>query len=266
MLILILIACVSAQSLPEAIVIEPIPRTSTDPKLIGHPPCGSSTKGKSHLLSDPGSLNPVSWIVRSPSLTGNCTLRISHGTDFTIYETLFPTDKSADETGKFPCGRVANSTEFKIVVFPTKLICDLCTLQWIWETEKGTHYQCVDVEISESAQSNCFGKCLNGGVCLDKECQCVQGYTGQFCGKSTTDEESGVNHLGFFVVFVVLLLVAGGLGLFVYWQVHNSRIPRTEELFLKRHMNWCMRGRDEDLERIDNNGVIISEERYKANV
>ncbi|CAG9319667.1 unnamed protein product [Blepharisma stoltei] len=265
MLYFLLVSIVSAETNPEAIIIEPLPRVDSQPSLIGHPPCGSSTKGKSHLLSDPGSLNPISWLVKTPSPTGNCTLRLSHGTDYSIYETLLPTDNSANSTGYFPCGRKASSTEFKIVVFPSKIICDLCTLQWIWETEKGTHYQCIDVEISNTVQSSCFGKCLNGGVCVDKECQCVQGYSGQFCQK-TAEEAEGVNHLEIFAVFVVLLLLAGILGLVVYWQVHHSQIPRSEELFLKRHMGWCMRGRNEDLERIDRQGTVISEERYKANV
>ncbi|CAG9326276.1 unnamed protein product [Blepharisma stoltei] len=265
MIYFLLVSIVSAETNPEAIIIEPLPRADSQPALIGHPPCGSSTKGKSHLLSDPGSLNPISWVVRTPSQAGNCTLRLSHGTDYSIYETLIPIDNSADASGYFPCGRQAK-TEFKIVPFPTKIICDLCTLQWIWETEKGIHYQCIDVEIASNAQSPCSGKCLNGGVCVDKECQCVQGFSGQFCQNTKTGEGEGVNHLGIFTVFVVLLLLAGALGLVVYWQVHHSQIPRSEELFLKRHMGWCMRGRNEDLERIDRQGTVISEERYKANV
>jgi hypothetical protein len=37
--------------------------------------------------------------------------------------------------------------------------------------------------------SACFGKCLNGGVCANGECVCIDNYKGTFC------EEYGNYHI-----------------------------------------------------------------------
>lgn len=73
---------------PEAFVVQPLPRSNS---LTKSPPCGGAPKGKSHLLSEPGSFNPISWQILTPSL-GKCSVRLSYGTDVSNYHTLIPTD------------------------------------------------------------------------------------------------------------------------------------------------------------------------------
>jgi len=248
---------------PSASLVQPVPRENTPSGLMSHPPCSNIPKGKSHMLAEPGSLVPITWVVHSESPKANCSFRIAYS-DFSNFHTIWPTDKSADERGFFACTRTPNSTEHKVFEFP-EMICDLCTLQWVWETQEGTVYQCSDLEISGRLESPCFEKCQNGGVCTDNQCLCPKGYYGEYCEKQVEEEE----HVHFFTVFmvlVVLLVVTGLLGFLVYYQAQHWQIPRTEELFLKRYMPWCLANRDPSVARIDQNQEVSSERRYWQNV
>ena len=57
---------------PSAIMLYPVPRLHTKHDLKDVEPCGGMAKGKSHLLSEPGSLNPISWMVKSADGDGIC--------------------------------------------------------------------------------------------------------------------------------------------------------------------------------------------------
>ena len=88
-------------------------------------------KGLSHLLAEPGSLNPISWKIDVPDATATCTIRMSNENDFGNFTTLLPTDGTADSKGVFPCGREKIYSETKNVIFP-EYTCDECTLQWFF--------------------------------------------------------------------------------------------------------------------------------------
>ena len=112
---------------PRAILTYPVPRLHTKHDLKDVEPCGGMSQGKAHVLSEPGSLNPISWMVEAAHTEGLCMIRLSDGHEQGTYTTLFPTDGSADKFGNFPCGREVSYTETKDVIFPD-FFCDSCTL------------------------------------------------------------------------------------------------------------------------------------------
>lgn len=95
--------------------------------------------------------------------------------------TVYPIDKSADETGYFPCGRTQTGFEAKEIRFPEDLTCDQCILQVEWATERGKIETCADVFISGAQMPECFGKCLNGGICSNGLCSCPDNFEGTNC-------------------------------------------------------------------------------------
>lgn len=257
--LLLLFACVAADvipALPESILVQPIPRNNTNSTVANKPPCGGVAKGLSHTLAEPGSINPIAWSVKTASDLGNCTIRLSH-TDFSHFKTIVPVDVEADSDGKFACGRGATYMEKHDIEFPSDFTCDECTLQWSWETEAGTYFQCVDVQISKGAVSACFGKCRNGGACVNDQCLCVLEYTGQYC-ESLVEAEVSSDFFSVFVLFLVvlliLILVAGGTFLYV----QNVRLSRGNHLFFMRYLPWCMKNRNSDLNYWNDDGVVQS--------
>lgn len=94
---------------------------------------------------------------------------------------LHPIDGTSDESGAFPCGRVDAPFEAKEVRFPFDLNCDSCILQMEWRTEHGKINTCADVSVSGAEVSECFGKCLNGGICSNGACSCAEDFEGSNC-------------------------------------------------------------------------------------
>lgn len=58
---------------------------------------------------------------------------------------LYPLDKSADNTGLFPCGLESGAVEMKTVNMPKNLKCNNCILQLSWRTSSDVYYTCSDV-------------------------------------------------------------------------------------------------------------------------
>ena len=115
---------------PAGSVLDPQAREGTDPGLMNTGPCGAREKGKVHYMSQPLQRNSISWKTIHHSKQGNCTLRLGPGIDETFerdYKLLIPIDGSADDTGRFPCGRISGIVESKVVIFPN-VTCDDCTL------------------------------------------------------------------------------------------------------------------------------------------
>lgn len=255
-LLAFILAVVAADSLPpEAVLVQPIPRNNTSSTTVDKAPCGGVPKGLSHTLAEPGSINPIAWSVKHPSVVGNCTVRLSH-TDFSQFKVIYPIDTSTTPDGKFSCGREAIYIEKHNVEFPDSFTCDECTLQWMWETEIGTFYQCVDVQISKGAVSACFGKCKNGGACVNDQCQCVTEYTGTYCETLIVPDSGSSSLLSVFLLFVIVLLIllAVAAGTFAY--INKYRMSRSNYLLVKRHMPWCLT--NPSVEYLDNQGGVHS--------
>lgn len=79
--------------------------------------------GKSHLLEEPGSIQPISWHIFTPAENGRCQIALIDNLDYNFREVLPPTDGSADEDGWFPCGNKVVYSETVDVVFP-ELLCE----------------------------------------------------------------------------------------------------------------------------------------------
>lgn len=228
----------------ESILVAPIPRNKTNARTIGYPPCGGAAKGPVHSLAEPGSINPVAWSVRTPSAAGFCSIRLSRGLDFDNSQPLSPIGVSTTN-GKFPCGRNETYLERVTVEFPKDFTCDECTLQWTWETEVGSVYQCVDVQISTGGQSACFGKCKNGGACINDLCLCPTGYMGFYC-ESEESILAASSVLSVFLLFTLVLLVLLIVAAATYFYVNKYRISRSAYLFFKRYQPWCLKNPDLD--------------------
>lgn len=233
-MIFLLAVLVSCQAVPDAYLVQPLPREKMT--LTTSPPCGGVPKGHSHLLSEPGSLNPISWKIITPA-SGKCSVKLSYGTDFATYHTLISTDNSTDSFGWFTCGETVG-LHTKVFQFPAGVTCDACTLQWIWENNLGTYYECIDIEITGGKDSACYGKCKNEGYCSDGLCVCAQGWTGTFCELDTAVEP--VHILRMFILFMVLLCIVGVLSYLIWIRAHGGNMTETEKLLFFRRMRFCL--------------------------
>lgn len=229
-MILSFLYILSVESRPDAFIVQPLPRDQMS-SLTVSPPCGGIPKGKSHMLSQPGSYNPISWQIIVPS-AGNCSLKIIFGNDYSQQHTLIPTDNSTDSSGFFPCGS-SEGIFSKIFKFPIDVSCDSCTLQWVWENNVGTYYQCSDIEILEDIDAACYGKCQNQGYCSEGLCVCKEGFVGTFCEIDSTADK--VNILALFISFMVLVSIASCLLMSLYWRMNMSKPSFTE----KRCFEMC---------------------------
>ena len=234
-MIYLLFSLISCEAAPEAYIVQPLPRENMNYLTIS-PPCGGVIKGRSHLLSEPGSLNPISWKIVTPS-AGKCSIQLSYGTDFSLYHTLIPIDNSTDSMGWFPCGS-QEGLESKIFQFPPGVTCDSCTLQWIWQNKVATYYQCIDVEITGGKDVACYGKCKNGGFCSDGLCICQDGWVGTYCEHDEAAEP--VHILRLFIAFAILLLIIGLLVFLIWSRANGKNMTDTEKLLFFRKLRFCL--------------------------
>mmetsp|Transcript_32936 Transcript_32936/g.50365 ORF Transcript_32936/g.50365 Transcript_32936/m.50365 type:complete len:136 (+) Transcript_32936:198-605(+) len=91
-------------------------------------PCGGAKLGRVHFDAESGTRMNVLWRTVHPDLKGNCTIRLSDGLNEKLVDVMHPADGSADDSGKFPCGRIQNVIEGKEIKLPKNFSCDSCTL------------------------------------------------------------------------------------------------------------------------------------------
>lgn len=118
-------------------MITPEPREEFLSGLTPQGFCGGYKSGSTHYEGLQGGRTLVGWRVTSPSVKGNCTIRIGNSPNEDKMILLRPLDGSADENGYFLCGRQETSFEGKEVRLPRDISCDSCILEIIWKTEKG---------------------------------------------------------------------------------------------------------------------------------
>jgi len=68
-------------------------------------PCEGVHAEKVHFMSTPASRNFIMWDIAYPAEDANCTVLFGTSPKLHDFTTLYPLDNSADEYGKFPCGR-----------------------------------------------------------------------------------------------------------------------------------------------------------------
>ena len=206
---------------------------------VNKKPCGGTSLGKVHYETTPGSRNLIGWKVKKASPTGTCVLRVGDDPRDTTLEVLKLTDGTQDKDGRFPCGR--NETPFEAHEFklPKDLICDACFLQVEWRTDTETQYRCVDFESIGTEVPECFGQCLNGGICRNGKCACPSQFEGSNCQfekdvvKVDDSNEPGVldaiiDQGAILLVYVFMLLVIMGLLGGAYYFYNKMRLDQAE--------------------------------------
>ena len=99
----------------------------------------------------PGRVNLITWEVIHPIKDGNCTIKLSDGTN--DFQTLYPSFESqqsfdsntfgineyfkVNRDGSFPCGRVDPRTFERVTVKLPNYTCRSCTLQLAVDTLHG---------------------------------------------------------------------------------------------------------------------------------
>lgn len=162
-------------------LLSPLKRKDVDSARLSVHPCGGTKIGPVHYETTPGSRNLVAWRIHTPSPTGKCTIRVSDSPVESDMIIATPTDGSAAEDGSFPCGREITAFEAKEIKIPRDLVCDTCIIQLVWQTEEGDQYRCVDFESIATEVPECFGQCMNGGICRNGKCACPKGFSGTNC-------------------------------------------------------------------------------------
>lgn len=184
-------------------------------------PCGGTVPGAVHYETTPGSRNLVAWKIHTPAPNGRCVIRVSDSPkEKEFKDVLRPTDNSAAEDGSFECGREITNYEAKEVKIPRDFVCDSCILQLVWMTDDGDQYRCTDFESVDTEVPECFGQCLNGGICRNGRCACPEGYSGSNCQYEDEIEEGGESFMQVLfddsvIIIVYALILALIIGLFI---------------------------------------------------
>jgi len=121
---------------------------------------------------------------------------------------LRPTDGTANKKGAFPCGRSQTEWESKEFRVPEDLNCDTCVVSLEFFTERGPIYMCSDIEVLGNADiPECYGQCLNGGICQNGKCVCTYSYSGSNCQFEEVRAARGE--------LLLMLLIYGGMILLI---------------------------------------------------
>jgi len=164
-------------------MITPMPRSGY--QSIGTPSgsvCSGTTRGLTHYEGIQNGRSLIGWRVSQPSPTGNCTIRITDSPSDSKMKSLRPLDDSGNtDTNVFPCGRTETNFEAKEIRLPRDFDCDACILEVQWVTEKGKQSFCADISVSGGLTLECVGVCLNGGICSNGVCNCMETYEGNNC-------------------------------------------------------------------------------------
>lgn len=132
------------------------------------------------------------------------------------FDALKPMDRKTDVNGKFACGRTRkNVYERAIFKFP-KVSCNPCVLQFEFETEFGSIFQCADIGLIDEKTLNCAGKCEHEGVCKNGECVCRQGFKGDYCQTPSKEVKSTFPFWTFLFLMLLFILLVGACIVFAY--------------------------------------------------
>lgn len=218
-------------------LLSPLKRKDVDMTRLAKRPCGGTKAGSVHYETTPGSRNIVAWRIHTAAKDGRCSIRVSDSPRESDYQLVLPTDGSASDDGTFPCGRDVTPYEAKEFKIPKTLECDSCILQLIWHTEAGDQYRCVDFESVSGEVPECFGQCLNGGICRNGACVCDDGFSGSNCQfvveTETSDKGDSLTQAlmdNSVVVIFYGLMIALIVGLFIgAWMMFSAARRRSDQ-------------------------------------
>ena len=103
----------------------------------GQGPCEGVPAGKVHFMTTPASRNLILWDIDYADEKANCTVRIGTSPKMHDFDVLYPMDKSADEYGRFACGRKSIDLTGIEIKFPN-ITCENCIISVQWDTSTGT--------------------------------------------------------------------------------------------------------------------------------
>ena len=84
-------------------------------------------------------------------------------------------------------------------------------------TDEGDQYRCTDFESVATEVPECFGTCLNGGICRNGKCACPDGFSGSNCQfeDDAAEEESVLEVILddsiILIVYAIMLALIVGL-------------------------------------------------------
>lgn len=141
--------------------------------------------------------------------------------------TMHPLDHSGNELGVFPCGRSETTWESKEFRVPETLNCDICVYSMEWKTEKGKQYYCADIEIIGGEVPDCYGQCLNGGICQNGACVCAAGFSGSNCQYSDNSavKMEDLYILLIYLLWILLIIVLFAATFFLYKWIASKEAP-----------------------------------------
>ena len=186
-------------------LLSPVKRKDVDINRLGMHPCGGTKSGPVHYETTPGSRNLIAWKILTASPNGRCMIRLSDSPREKDMFVIKPTDGSGADDGSFECGREVTSYEAKEIKIPRDFTCDTCLIQLVWMTEDGDQYRCTDFESVANEVPECFGQCMNGGICRNGRCACPDGFSGSNC--QYEDEKEGPSFLQVLLDDSVVLIV-----------------------------------------------------------
>ena len=214
-------------------LLSPVKRKDVNINLLGRHPCGGTKSGPVHYETTPGSRNLVAWRILTADPTGRCLIRVSDTPKEADMVVVKPTDGSAGDDGSFPCGREVTSYEAKEIKIPRDLECDSCLLQLTWMTEEGDQYRCTDFESASTEVPECFGQCLNGGICKNGKCACGVGFSGSNCQYEEEGEEQSLMQVLLddsvvLIVYALMLALIIIIFYFAYRQYQKHEAQRRQ--------------------------------------
>jgi len=96
-------------------------------------------------------------------------------------------------------------------------------MQIVWMSDEGDQYRCVDFESSQGEAGECFGQCLNGGVCRNGKCACPEGFSGSNCqfevedGGQTSFLQALMDDSVVLIVYALMIAVIAALFVGAWW-------------------------------------------------
>lgn len=117
---------------------------------------------------------------------------------------------------------------------PGKFLCSYCTIQLTVESKSNKRSACADIQVF-AGKSEC--KCKNNGLCLNEICQCINGFTGDHCERSSNDGDVQ----GSVFKFLLASLMVFVLLLTIYLYTHPEKLPNNVVEFLDNHAKWMLR-------------------------
>lgn len=107
-------------------------------------------------------------------------------------------------------------------MFP-KTSCNPCVLQWTFETDLGTIYQCSDIALIDQQSTFCAGRCQHEGVCKNGQCVCRTGFKGEFCELPSKEVNTRFPIWTFLFIVILLALAIGACAVAYFYMMEKRK-------------------------------------------